>query len=110
VNSAKVLVLILTLLTLTAATSHSQTNAGRESGIHRISIHTGWQFREAGKDTWHPATVPGSVHTDLLNNKLIEDPFYRDNEQKLQWIGKTNWEYQTTFNVTPKSSSAKAST
>ena len=65
-------------------------------------MHTGWQFREAGKDTWYSATVPGCVHTDLLKNKLIEDPFYRDNEQKLQWIGKTDWEYQTTFNVTPE--------
>ena len=46
------------------------------------------------------ATVPGSVHTDLLANKVIEDPFYRDNEQKQQWIGKTVWEYRTTFNVT----------
>jgi beta-mannosidase len=65
-----------------------------------IPVHTGWQFREAGKDTWYPASVPGCVHTDLLNNKLIDDPFYRDNESKLQWIGKTDWEYQTTFNVT----------
>src|SRR5205085_8208468 len=36
-----------------------------------------------------------------LNNKVIGDPFYRDNEQRLQWIGKTDWEYQATFNVTP---------
>ena len=68
----------------------------------KVSVHTGWQFREVGKDDWRPATVPGCVHTDLLNNKLIDDPFYRDNEQKLQWIGKTDWEYQTTFNVTPE--------
>ncbi len=65
-----------------------------------MPLLTGWQFREAGRDTWYPANVPGGVHTDLLNNKLIDDPFYRDNEKKLQWIGKTDWEYQTTFNVT----------
>jgi len=53
-----------------------------------------------GKDTWYRASVPGCVHTDLLNNKLIDDPFYRDNEKNLQWIGKTDWEYRTTFNVT----------
>ena len=61
---------------------------------------SGWEFREVKKEDWHPATVPGSVHTDLLANKLIEDPFYRDNEQKQQWIGKTDWEYRTTFKVT----------
>src|SRR6266508_968686 len=99
---AKLLMLILALLTLTAGTSQSQTRLGRESGMNRITtlLHTGWQFREVGKDSWRPAIVPGCVHTDLLNNKLIDDPFYRDNEQKLQWIGKTDWEYQTTVNLT----------
>ncbi len=67
-----------------------------------MQIQTGWQFREAGKTDWYNASVPGCVHTDLLANKLIEDPFYRDNEKKQQWIGKTNWEYRTTFDVTPQ--------
>ena len=44
--------------------------------------------------------MPGCVHTDLMKNQLIEDPFYRDHESKLQWIGKTDWEYRTTFNIT----------
>src|SRR6266404_6576157 len=98
----KLLVLILALLTLTAGTAQSQTMPGRVSGRQRIAIPvgTGWRFREAGKDKWYPASVPGCVHTDLLDNKLIDDPFYRDNEQKLQWIGKTDWEYQTSFNLT----------
>ena len=63
-------------------------------------IHSGWQFREAGKTDWYNATVPGCVHTDLLANKLIDDPFYRDNEKKQQWIDKKDWEYKTTFRVT----------
>lgn len=58
-----------------------------------------WRFREASKNQWYPATIPGCVHTDLLDNKLIEDPFYRDNDKRQQWIGKTNWEYETTFMV-----------
>lgn len=67
-----------------------------------ISLNSGWKFREVNENEWLPATVPGCVHTDLLANKKIEDPFYRDNEKNLQWIGKTDWEYQTTFNVTAK--------
>jgi beta-mannosidase len=104
VSRAKFLIPILALLILTGGTSQSQTQSGRDSGSRRVItfVHTGWQFREAGKDKWLPATVPGCVHTDLLNNKLIEDPFYRDNEQKLQWIGKTDWEYQTTFDISPE--------
>src|SRR5882672_12694561 len=97
---ARLLILVLALLLLTAGTSQSQTKLGRD-GRHKVTIpvHTGWQFREVGKDKWYPASVPGCVHTDLLNNKLIDDPFYRDNEKKLQWIGKTDWEYRTTFNL-----------
>ena len=64
-----------------------------------LRLDSGWTFRQVGKDEWHKAQVPGSVHTDLLANRLIEDPFYRDNEPKLQWIGKTDWEYRTTFDV-----------
>ena len=50
---------------------------------------------------WHPAVVPGCVHLDLLRNKLIPDPFYRDNEAKLQWIENADWEYRTTVQATP---------
>jgi beta-mannosidase len=98
-TSAKLLMPVLTLLALVTTTAQSQPLQG---SVLRITLATGWQFREVGKDAWHPAIVPGCVHTDLLNNKLIDDPFYRDNEQKLQWIGKTDWEYQTSFNVAPE--------
>lgn len=67
--------------------------------ITETSLNSGWKFREINKTDWLPAMVPGCVHTDLLANKVIEDPFYRDNEKNLQWIGKTDWEYTTTFNV-----------
>ncbi len=74
--------------------------AAQNSAIKtEVALDSGWRFREVEKSDWHPATVPGCVHTDLLANNLIEDPFYRDNEKRLQWIGKTDWEYQKTFNV-----------
>ena len=90
------------LLLAVVAVKGQTTNVATRSGKTIIPIHAGWQFREAGKPDWHNATVPGCVHTDLLANKLIEDPFYRDNEKKQQWIGKTDWEYRTTFKVTPE--------
>jgi beta-mannosidase len=92
---------VLALMALAASVSQAQITRGSLLKT-KIPLQTGWQFRELGKDAWHSATVPGCVHTDLLNNKLIDDPFYRDNEQKLQWIGKADWEYQTTFNVAPE--------
>jgi beta-mannosidase len=62
-------------------------------------ITDGWTFRQADQQEWLPATVPGCVHTDLLKNGKIEDPFYRLNEHKVQWIDKVNWEYKTTFTI-----------
>jgi beta-mannosidase len=44
-----------------------------------------------------PAVVPGCVHTDLLRDGKIPDPFYGTNEKALQWIEKTDWEYRSTF-------------
>lgn len=62
-------------------------------------INTGWTFRQAGEEKWLPAEVPGCVHTDLMTNGIIEDPFYRLNEHDVQWIDKTDWEYKTIFHV-----------
>ncbi|OQX75383.1 MAG: beta-mannosidase, partial [Bacteroidetes bacterium 4484_276] len=58
-----------------------------------------WTFKMVDDTAWLPATVPGYVHTDLLANGIIEDPFYRLNEHHLQWIDKKDWEYRTTFNI-----------
>ncbi|WP_290050022.1 glycoside hydrolase family 2 protein [Amycolatopsis solani] len=44
-----------------------------------------------------PASVPGTVHTDLLAAGLIPDPYLDRNEADLQWIGLTGWRYETTF-------------
>jgi Beta-galactosidase/beta-glucuronidase len=64
-----------------------------------IALNENWSFRKAGSVTWMPALVPGNVISDLLKNDKIEDPFFRDNEKKLQWIEKEDWEYRTYFDV-----------
>ena len=64
-----------------------------------IELNQNWQFKNQKENTWYKATVPGTVHTDLIANKMIPDPFYRDNESKLQWVDKADWEYKTVFDV-----------
>ncbi len=64
-----------------------------------ISIEDNWQFRQAGSNDWLTAEVPGTVHTDLLANGIIEDFFWRTNENDVQWIEDADWEYRTTFEV-----------
>ncbi|KRE88897.1 beta-mannosidase [Frateuria sp. Soil773] len=73
------------------------------------ALDAGWRFRLLpGTDAvrahpeaagWHAAAVPGSVHTDLLAAGAIPDPFRRDNEARLQWIGLADWQYRLSFDV-----------
>lgn len=56
-----------------------------------------WEFKQSVEVKWHQASVPGTIHTDLMNEGLIADPFIRNNESALQWIDKVNWEYRTNF-------------
>ena len=67
-----------------------------------ILLNAKWEFRQKGTDKWHSASVPGTVHTDLMSNKLISDPFFADNEKKVQWIENEDWEYKGTFNCDKK--------
>ena len=83
-----------------AAAQGVSARGGAAAGKTTELLNNGWRFRQVGKDNWAPAIVPGCVHTDMLAAKQIEDPLYRDNETKLQWIGKVDWEYETTFAVT----------
>ena len=74
-------------------------------------IDSGWQFRQLPASPqaaahprtveWRAATVPGTVHTDLFAQGLIPDPYVGAAEAGLQWIGVSDWEYRTTFDVSP---------
>ena len=68
-------------------------------GVIKQEINQGWTFKQVRGYNWYPATVPGVVQLDLLNNEIIEDPFFRLNERAIQWVDKEDWEYKTTLNV-----------
>lgn len=85
--------LLITFLIVMSATNFSL------NAQNKFEIDSDWIFRQTNIGEWLSATIPGTVHTDLLNNQIIEDPYYRTNEKDLQWIDKVNWEYKTTFNL-----------
>ena len=60
-------------------------------------VGANWQFRKAGDSSWLTAKVPGTVHTDLMKNQIIQDPYFGDREKEVQWIENNDWEYQTNF-------------
>ena len=64
-----------------------------------IELNSNWEFQSENDKTYLPASVPGTVHLDLLKNGKIDDPFFRLNEHELQWIDKLDWNYRTSFDV-----------
>lgn len=85
--------LVFLLFIFPAMLAEAQTSGAPS----RQKIRGTWAFRQAHTGDWQPAAVPGGVHTALLKNGRIEDPYYRDNEEKLQWIEQEDWEFQCTF-------------
>lgn len=65
-----------------------------------VNLDKGWEFTQVGKNEWLPATVPGTVHQDLISHDKLPNPFYGMNEEKVQWVENEDWTYKTTFNVT----------
>jgi beta-mannosidase len=60
-----------------------------------IDLHQNWSFEYENQQ--YPATIPGCIHTDLMNAGIIADPFYRCNEDSVQWVSDSVWVYRTTF-------------
>ena len=66
---------------------------------HRLDLGGTWTVCQKKTTDAFDATVPGDIYNDLLNAGKIEDPFYRDNENDVQWVGDVDWAYARTFDV-----------
>ena len=64
-----------------------------------LSLNGTWALHKIGSDMTCEATVPGSIHTDLLKAELIKDPFYRDQEFDQFWVGDADWTLARTITV-----------
>lgn len=76
-----------------------------------ILLNDGWRLRggeyrgegmeedEARAGGWIPAEVPGDVHSELLRNGDIEDPFYSFNAEKCRFVEERLWFYAKEFTV-----------
>ena len=65
----------------------------------RKTIHDGWKMRRTDWESFYDAKVPGTVYTDLLDNGLMEDPYYRDNEDAARQLMDYDYEYITKFKL-----------
>lgn len=68
----------------------------------RISLDGVWQgegFGPDGRTLKFEGHVPGCVHTDLMREGVLDDPFWRDNAEKCRWVEDWNWAYQREFQL-----------
>ncbi len=78
------------------------------AAMTRVLLHDGWALRATGGPIPAdlpqviPASVPGTVHTDLLAAGLIPDPYIDLNESAVAWIGESDFAYDTRFSFTPE--------
>lgn len=61
------------------------------------SMETGTNLK--GVTDWIDATVPGSIHNDLLKAGLIEDPHFEKNSIKCEWVSNRWWIYKTNIYI-----------
>lgn len=72
-----------------------------ENKVHTLTED--WEFSRSPKKNeseippWLPATVPGTVQTDLLALGNIPDPFTGTHENDIQWISENDWNYKKEF-------------
>lgn len=58
-----------------------------------------WKMKEVGTMNCYDATVPGSVMSVLLENGVMEDPYYRDNEIRTREIFEKDYEFSRMFTI-----------
>ncbi len=101
---------VLSLMTMLVAPPLSVAQASRP-----VLLSSGWQLQDAAKvpqtgsviatadfqpGGWYSATVPGTVLTTLVNNKVYRDPLYGENNRNIpEALNKTSYWYRTTFEV-----------
>ncbi|KAI1887421.1 hypothetical protein AGOR_G00190120 [Albula goreensis] len=93
---AFVFVLSLTILEGYCESSGAHSH---KPGFQTYSLNGKWKLYNSNGSLSLVADVPGCVHTALLKQGIIKDPYYRFNDLAYRWISLDNWTYTTTFSV-----------
>jgi hypothetical protein len=98
----------MTFFGLAAASASAATSAPPQ-----VVVQAGWKLQDAAKATqagaeissaaykpsgWYPATVPGTVLTTLVNNRVYPEPLYGENNRPEvipDSLARTSWWYRT---------------
>lgn len=62
-----------------------------------IDLSGSWQLSDTQDGISCPMQIPGDVHSALLGEKLIPDPYFGANEEAVQWVAKRDWKIRRSF-------------
>ncbi|NHI92477.1 MAG: glycoside hydrolase family 2 protein [Candidatus Lokiarchaeota archaeon] len=70
--------------------------------MKKIKLIDNWKLRheshyQGKKNIELDVKIPTTVFEALINNEIIEDPFYGENENQISWVYESNWAYETNF-------------
>ena len=66
------------------------------------SLCGSWTLSDIKGEYTLEATVPGCNYLDLMDAKIIKDPFYGENEKEVYWVAQRDWSYKKSFTLTAK--------
>jgi len=69
--------------------------------VEILSINKNWVLINKKKSIEIPAEVPGTVFEALIDNNIIDDPFYGLREHEVSWVYESEWDYKTVFDLNP---------
>ena len=67
--------------------------------MKKVYLHDGWSLNDTALDRPLSAKIPGCLHTDLASAGIINDIFYRDNNDKYGWVENCSPIYETHFDA-----------
>lgn len=70
-----------------------------ETSTIQISLNDKWLVKSENDSIQFITNIPIEVHSDLYKNRIMEHPFFGDNEKRTQWVAKRNWVYEKEFDV-----------
>jgi beta-mannosidase len=72
--------------------------AGQPSHLFALDLAGDmWTMRAEGQSPLAQTVVPGSTYTNLLRAGTIPEPFYGEDNGKVQWVADKDWTFERTF-------------
>ena len=73
---------------------------GEDLILPTLNLHGEWTLTSPQHPQIHTrCSLPGDIHSALLEAALIPDPYFACNEKQVQWVGESEWHLSRTFSL-----------